>query len=91
MMDLFVAVKEDKYQAVNKPLNTINKGISFIRIGRMNIDWLTGGSQEIILPVQMDNIAKSSMGVIIFMCSSVLISGALELELHIVTNLNRIE
>lgn len=89
--DLFIDERDDKYQAISNPNVTIHKGISFINRGRINIDWLTGGSHIIIPPVEIDREAKSSIGVIIFMCSSVLINDALELDLHIVTNLNRIE
>ena len=82
---------EDIYQATNSPDDTMHRGSNFINMGRMNRDWLTGGSHAIILPVEIDMIAKSIIGVIIFVCSSVFISGAPEFEPHIVTNLNRIE
>lgn len=86
-----VDVVDEKYQAINMPKPTIHSGDSFINKGRINIDWLTGESHITLPPAQIDRMAKNSIGLIIFLCSTMLISGALDLDLHMVTNLNRIE
>jgi len=84
-------VADEKYQATNSPILTMHKGINFIMVGRMNMDCLTGGIHIIILPVAIDIDARRIIGIIILACSQILINGAPELELHIVTNLNRTE
>jgi len=79
------------YHDISNPKKIMEIGLNFIYWGKINRVWLTGGSHLIILPVQMDINARRIIGLIIALCSVILINAALDWVLHIVTMLNRIE
>lgn len=76
---------------ITNPRSTREIGASFIYWGKINEYCESGGSHLIILPVIIDMVANNSIGVIICTCSVILINEEQEFDLHIVTNLNRIE
>ena len=85
---LFICVI--RYAEIN-PKDTINNGINFIHVGSINIDDPTKGIHDIVAPATIDKDDKAIIGLIMFICSLVLIRVGPKNEPHIVVIENRVE
>lgn len=71
VFDGLVRFAEVIHHALHSPKITMIIGLNFKDIGRINIEVLIGGTQDIALPATIDRDDRAIMGLMIFMCSSI--------------------
>ena len=72
--ELFKLFIEDIAHAATNPIVTIITGLIFNINGRINIVELIGGIHDIAPPAIIDKVDSATIGLIIFICSFILIS-----------------
>jgi len=79
------------HQAKISPMATMIKGVIFKDRGRINIDVLIGGIQDMALPATIERDERATIGLIIFIFSSMFTIRGPPYALHMTTRLNRNE